>query len=294
MTRKPDRSFFRGAELGRLLLLAVVMVAGWIAVFVYCSRPGAPPPPPPRTALHLVPLPPADAGPEFQGVQDRRPLSLRDNAAYAELLRRVRTTSYDDLARQCRRDVFFSQLIDAPQRYRGLPIHLEGTVLRVLRQETPGSRLFPGGAYFEAYAITPDSGSFPWFLVFEEAPARLQVGDDLRQRISFDGFFLKLLAYQAADTMRVAPVLVGRFPPAPKASPAQPAQDWLHGDSWLVVLLVVLTLSIGIRLSLQLRRQLAQARTPDRRPAVVDQIDAESLNRWVERGPDEAERLSQK
>ena len=284
---KPDRTFFRGSELSRLAILALVMIGGWIALFVVFSG-SRRPRPLPVTAARITPLPPPDEGPEFQGIQDRRPLSLRDSGAYAALLQRVRDLPYPELDRTSRRDILFSQLIDNPRRYRGLPIHLNGTVLRVLRQDVSGSRLFPRGQYFEAYAITPDSVNFPWFLVFEEAPANLQVGDDLRQHITFDGYFLKLLAYQAADTMRVAPVLVGRFPPAPTAVAPRVASRWSRDSIWLTTLLGVLATYIGVRVALQVRQARHRAGRTRRLPGhVVDHIDSESLARWVEEAPDE-------
>jgi hypothetical protein len=283
---RSDHFFFRGSEFPRLAILALVMIGGWIAVYVLMSAPRRSQRPT-LTAARITPLPPPDEGPEFQGLQDRRPLSLRDSAAYDTLLKRVRDLPYAELNRRSRRDVLFSQLIDNPRRYRGLPIHIDGTVLRVLRQDEPGSNLFPRGQYFEAYAITPDSVNFPWYLVFEEAPPNLQVGDDLRQHITFDGYFFKLLAYQAADTMRVAPVLVGRFPPAPEAGAARPEPGWSRDALWLALLMGVLTAYIGIRVFFQLRQ--ARTRTARARPTghVEDRIDPETLARWIEEAPEE-------
>lgn len=283
---KLDRSFFRGTEFPRLVILALVMIGGWIVVYVLYTLP-QPPRPQPLTVAQMPPLPPPAAGPEFQGIQDRRPLSLRDSAAYDVLLHLSRDRPYEELNRQSRHDILFSQILDNPQRYRGLPIHLNGTVLRVLQQDARGSSLFPRGQYFEAYAITPDSGNFPWFLVFEEAPANLQVGDDLRQHITFDGYFLKLLSYQAADTLRVAPVLVGRFPSALESVVRHPESNWSRDTTWLAILIVVLTFYIGVRVYFQLRRYRSPAGLTGRSSLEFDQINPEVLTQWIEKVPEE-------
>jgi hypothetical protein len=285
LTERRPGPFFRGSELPRLLVLAGIMLAGWAFLWARVRRQEPAPPPPPRAA-ELAPLPPPDPAPEFQGLQDRAPMNARDNAAYAELLRRAREVPFDRLDAASRRDVRFAQLIEDPARYRGLPLRVDGTVLRVLRQEVAGSDLFRSGTYFEAYAITPDSQNNPWVLAFEEAPADLQIGDDLRQRVQFDGYFLKLWAYRAGDTFRVAPLLVGRFPPAP-LPPAQapPRPGPLAGNGTILLLLLALTLYTALRFWLQLRR--IRRRIPARRPrpAVTEEIEPERLRAWIDPPP---------
>ena len=292
MTGRDRATFFRGQELPRFLLLAALTVAGWAAVWLWWGRGGGPPAPASRPAAAPLPLPPPDDSPEFQGLQDRTGMSFRDNAAYAALLERVRHTPWEELNRISRRDVTFAQLIEDPARYRGLPIHLEGTLLRVIRQDVSGSQIFRSGVYYEGYATTPDSGGNPWILAFETLPQGITVGPELlNQPITFNGYFLKLLAYEAGipyekgeprpdRRFRSAPVLVGRFPPAPTA---RPAADQPSGARWILVLLGGLTLYFVARFALQLRR-LGRARTPlfQRREIVVDTIEPEQLSAWVE------------
>ncbi len=282
MTDTRPAPFFRGSELPRLLVLVGVMLVGWGILWVRVRTQPAPETPPPRVES-LPPLPPPDPSPPFQGLQDRSPMNARDNAAYAALLERARTVPFAELSAASRHDVRFAQLIENPERFRGLPIHVNGTVLRVLRQNVEGSDLFPTGTYFEAYAITPDSQNNPWVLAFENAPPNLEVGDNLRQRVQFDGYFLKLWAYKAGDTFRVAPLLVGRFPPAPVAPAAPPSasRGWLSGNLPILLLLVALTIYTGIRFWLQLQR-IRQRTTPRRpRSAFTDQIEPEQLQSWI-------------
>lgn len=273
--------FYHGSELPRLLVLAGIMVAGWAGLWLWAGS--SQPEPPPRPVADAPPLPPPDDSPPFQGLIDRTGMTARDNAAYAALLGRVRSTPFVELNQQARRDVLFSQLIEDPERYRGLPVHVEGTALRVIRQNVQDSRIYPDGVYYEAYAISPDSQNNPWVLAFEQAPAGLEGGDNLRQRITFDGYFLKLWAYEAGDKFRVAPLLVGRFPPVSETV-AKGARGFRFDDRlWPILLLVLLTLYFGVRLVLQLRRSASRAsQRLAHHPPVSDQIDPDRLNAWVE------------
>jgi hypothetical protein len=277
---------FRGSELPRLLILAALMLAGWAAVLTW-PRPAAEPPPKP--AASTSPLPPPDDSPPFQGIRDKTAMSPRDNAAYAALLERVRRTPYPELAAQSRHDVLFSQLIEDPGRYRGLPIHVEGTALRVIRQDVKGSQIYPDGVYYEAYAVSSDSQGHPWVLAFEQAPDGLAIGDNINQRISFDGYFLKLWAYEAGDRFRFAPLLIGRFPPASNAAPVLPTAGLLLERLWPFLLLLVITLYVGIRLALRLRKTTRPIPRPPGKIAVSDQIDPDRLTAWIEGRSDDQE-----
>jgi hypothetical protein len=283
-----DRPFFRGSELPRLALLALVALGGW-AFFLLQGAGDDPRPEAARPRARAGDaLPPPDDGPEFRGLLDKTPMSLRDDAAYDVLLKRARATPPAALRAKSRRDVLFPQLIENPGRYRGLPIHLEGTLLRVLRQEVQGSQLFPGGVYFEAYMITPDSQNYPLILVFEKASRDLPVGDDLRIRADFDGYFLKLAAYRAGDTMRFAPVLIGRLEWTRPSAPPR-AAGGRGGDRWWGIVLLPITAWLVFRVVTSIRRlRPAGARLAAGRPAdsFRKEIEPEELSRWLE-GPDE-------
>lgn len=267
-------------------MLSFVVVVGAMLYSLDERRRAAPPREPadlPRPVAGGPPLPPPASGIEFEGLRDKTGLTGRDNPAYLTLLERVRERSAEELARESNRGVFFAQLIGDPARYRGLPIHVNGRARRVMRQETPGSRLFAGGSYLEIYATSPDSGKYPWIFVVEEAPAGFPIGGDLNEPIAFDGYFLKLLAYEAADTFRFAPLLIGRVRWEKSASPPPRAMPGLSVPPWAVA-------AIGLLLGLMLLRWAIFARGIFRpsaprptSPAVVrDEIEPEELSAWVE------------
>ena len=138
----------------------------------------------------------------FESVTDRTPMSLRDNAAYALLLDRARGRTPDALAGESRRDILLTHLWERPERYRGVPVHIDGSALRVLRYE---SKLSKTGWLYEAWIDTPDSGRFPYVCVFEEAPKGFPIGANVSERVVFNGYFLKIMKYEASDVARARP-----------------------------------------------------------------------------------------
>jgi hypothetical protein len=278
-----DEGLFRGQELPRLLLLLAIAVAGWIFfIYLYWAESRKPVPAAARPIAETPPLPPPDDSPPFRGIEDRTGMTIRDNPAYAELLARARRTPPAELARISRRDVLFTHLIDDPQRYRGLPIHLQGTARRVemLPVETRG--IAPKGRLFEAWVVTPDSQGYPLILVFEDAPGTLPGGEDVSETVAFDGYFLKLKAYFAGDKRgRFAPLLIGRLTHIPHLD------ETAGGTSprsmlWTFAPLALFVVYVAVRWTLHLRRALAPK--PVRRRVIPpnDEIDPETLAAWAE------------
>ena len=269
------------------MLSFVVLILAMMYSFHARQQEAAPPPVEmadlPRPAAGGPSLPPPASGVEFEGLFDKTKMTPRDNPAYLKLLQWVREKTPAELARAAHRGIFFSQLIDNPTRYRGLPIHIEGTVRRTMRQETPGSKLFEQGAYIESYATTPDSGKYPWVLVFEDAPPDFPIGGDLKEPVSFDGYFLKLLAYEAGDTYRFAPLLVGRMhwqgtPAVPRpAATRWPVPPWVAAALGLLLVLMLVRWTVYARGFFQ----PAVAR-PSASPVIRDEIEPEQLSAWIE------------
>ena len=272
-------SFFRGSELPRLLILAAIMVGGWVVAWNYFSRR----PEPSELPLVATKAPEpvvADHSPEFETVADRTPISLRDNAAYLLLLGRARTLSPDELAAKSRRDILLAHLWETPELYRGVPVHLLGSALRVLRYQ---SKLSQSGWLYEAWIITPEAARVPYVCIFEDAPAGLPIGPNLSERVVFNGYFLKVMKYQAGDVARGAPVLIGRIgwvagEPSPGGGGSGPTVLQVS----LAVLAVLIAISL-LRWVFQLRTFLS---APSRRPAFLskatqDEIEPSQLDAWA-------------
>ncbi|MGO9465826.1 MAG: hypothetical protein ACLQIB_04110 [Isosphaeraceae bacterium] len=280
-------AFFRGSELPRLLILAAIMIGGWVLAWNYLQKRPEPAEAPPTVAGKPEPVVP-DRSPEFESVTDRTPISLRDNAAYSVLLARAREKSPSDLAAASRRDIFLPHLWETPAQYRGVPVHLLGAARQVLRYP---SKLTPKGWLYEAWIFTPDATRVPYVCVFEDAPQGLPIGTNISERVVFNGYFLKVMKYQAGDVPRGAPVLIGRIGWSPhEAAPGGGSDSALLHWS-LAVIAALFLISLG--------RWIYQVRGLFVRPSRCDllgpkstqeEIEPAQLDAWVQSlaGGDEA------
>lgn len=288
MTGRRPPGLLRGSELTTLLtLLGLVVVV--LAMIINSRRAAPPNRPNPPTASELPALPPPDSAPEFEGLQDRTELRLRDTAAFKLLVERVRETPPQQLARNARRELVFSQFFDDPSRYRGLPIRVEGRALRVLVQSVePDSTIFPSGRFFEIYVTTPDSQRNPYLLVSEEVPPGLAIGDGIDVPVVFAGYFLKLMAYESGDgRYRATPLIVGRILDVTEmGSPG--GGNFVGpgmGRGWLLYIGMTLGGLLLLRLGLAISRSFTatRARPYSQRSVVTDQIEPAELSAWIER-----------
>ena len=215
MTR--TAGLFRGAELSRLVVLAVIMIAGWLYAWRYVQSRAEPVDPRPRRACR--PRRPSPIRPPNSPASATR---RRSPSARPRPMRRCsggrRAKGAEALAAEARRDLLFTHLWERPERYRGVPVHLLGTARRVLSYE---SKLSPTGRLHEAWIFTPESQNHPYVCVFEDVPKGFPAGGDVSERVVFNGYFLKLMSYQAGDVPRAAPLLVGRLGWSPSATAAE-------------------------------------------------------------------------
>jgi hypothetical protein len=273
-------------------VLVAIVVVGWILVWNHVHAVG---PEPVQEPEPTVPPAPAkvepDRSPAFESVTDRSPIGLRDMAAYDLLLKRARETTAADLARQARRDVYFTDLWERPEHYRGVAIHLLGTAMRVLSYE---SKRTPRGRLYEAWVSTPESQNYPYVCVFEDLPPGFPVNPNVSERVVFNGYFLKEMRYLAGkDIVRAAPVLIGRIGWTPGPKPAR-REDWV---TWMAVVVAAFFVITLFRWLLGLRRWAAPrsgSRAGSLASRPTEEIDPTALADWVESVSDEEQDHEQK
>jgi hypothetical protein len=269
---------FHGSELPRLVILSVIMVAGWAVAWHYTQRPPEPVEPPVTVSGRPEPVVP-DRAAEFETVTDRTPMSFRDNAAYALLLDRARSKTPAELAGTSRRDVVLTHLWERPDHYRGVPIHLLGTALRVIRYDSKFSK---NGWLYEASIITPEARRVPYQCVFEDAPQGFPIGTNLSERVVFNGYFLKIMKYEAADVARGAPVLIGRIGWEPREPSTAEPGGMTPTLCWTLIALAAMFFISLVRWIVPLRRLFTPPdpfEPPKRMP--TNDLDPRALDAWV-------------
>jgi hypothetical protein len=228
-----------------------------------------------------------DPAPEFETVTDKTVMGFRDVAAYDLLIKRARSLRPAELAARARSDITLAQIYERPAHFRGVAIHLLGAARYVHRYESKLSRT---GWLHEAWIFTTDSQGYPYVCVFEEAPQGFPIGPDLSERVVFNGYFLKLMRYQAGDVPRAAPVLVGQIgwkKPTPGGHDGRSSLS-----TWMAALVGVAFVYALYRWLTGLKRSLSPRPVASRlldRPN--EEIDPEALAGWVESVSADAERL---
>ena len=233
MTEGRPGPFFRGGELRGLIVFVVLVAVGWPVILNYARPRAAPPePPPPADPRPLEP----DTSLAFRGLVDRTPIGVRDNAAYKALLDRARETPPEKLGKDARRDVLFTNLWERPDLYRGVPIHLEGILKKVVSHEKVNPVFSAKGKLIDAWFVTTESRPLPYVVAVEDVPPGLPAGVELSERIAVDAYFLKVYRYTAGDAGAAAArrcswagsaasrPTARRSPPGPPPRPRTPAR----------------------------------------------------------------------
>jgi len=259
-----------------LLLLAITIVGVvyfWQRIYAQKAMPAAEPGI--VAGNVLAPFKP-DQSIEFEGVTDRKPIGLRDTAAYMKLLARARDTGAAEIAREARRDVLFQHLWEHPRENRGVPVHLLGTAFRIIQEPSSKTR---SGRLYTATIVTPDSSPNPYCCVFEDAPANLPLGDKLSERVVFNGYFLKLLAYEAHDGGRGTPLIIGKLGWVPEAAAPDDPNRPLR---WMMIAIGAMFVVSFFRWITRFRRSLQVKRAPSLlRDRPTEEISPEDLSSYL-------------
>jgi hypothetical protein len=150
------------------------------------------------------------------GVEDRAPVrSDRENynefLSYNYLLVLARKTPEKALARGARRDVTYAHLWEEPSKYRGQIIHVAGRLKRLRKFDASRIAVKEGvPVLYEAWVFEEQYYHNPYCVIVSELPRSIRVGDTVDYQVAFDGYFFKRYRYQAGDTVRDAPLLIGR------------------------------------------------------------------------------------
>jgi hypothetical protein len=207
----------------------------WLEAAAAESAPGAPNAAPPKTlpdeAEKVVPGPTdldeseqEEAKQFFSVLRDKHPMTPAEMPAYWKLFLWTQSQSFAELQRRAERNPFFTRFWEDSAKRRGKIVELKLDIRRVLSHDAPENPLGVTKVY-ELWGVTNESRGHPYVVVTSELPAEIPEGASVYAKGLFAGYFLKVLGYQAADTNRGAPLLVGRIralpmPPSPHVDAA--------------------------------------------------------------------------
>jgi hypothetical protein len=214
---------------------------------------------------------------ELSLVEDKTELGKLELPAYYRMLEWSHRHSFEDLRQHAATDVRFKQIWAEPEKWRGqlveLRLHVRDVTQWDLENPTEGVE-----TVYEAIGWTEESGSNPYLVVFAELPEGMQIGSDIREEITFVGYFLKLMYYKSRDNKsRAAPLLIGRVIRHENvAANFRKAEDTKNrGEFWITIavggVLIVMMIISGSRI-FRRRKPAAAARgeTPPEDAAAMD------------------------
>lgn len=144
-----------------------------------------------------------------------------DNDAWFQVWNTLRDTGMESLRRGQPRDVGFRELFGQPRSYRGRLVRMRGTFHRLERLKAPTND-YGISEYWQGWLEPAGGPASPVVVQCLELPSGLPSGMDIAEPVEIVGYFFKNYAYNAVDTIRVAPVIMALEPiwrPLPKADP---------------------------------------------------------------------------
>ena len=263
--RPPPRNYLAPSERRRLFWLvmpaaiAVMLVAGWVER-IWFPRQGAVPqfdtrlerlerPRPQgdevvieRHAEPLEPEPAADLSASLDSlarVRDATFFREADNDAWFQTWNTLRETGVAGLRAARPRTVSFSELFGQPTSFRGHLVRMRGTFRR-LERLTPPPNDYGIEDYWQGWMEPAGGPASPVVVQCLTIPEGMPSGMRIDEPVDVTGYFFKNYAYNASDTIRVAPVIM-TLEPTWRPRPTPPAGA--AGGPGGVTLMVAATLA---------------------------------------------------
>lgn len=261
---------------------AVVLVGLSLAERAWLGRPLPRPPSDIDTALEAVrgPEPTGDAVRLEPVVEEQDPLDIdptglsappaalaqvRDDTffregdmdAWLQTWLTLRQLGAAGLGKAAAPRVSFAELFGQPRSFRGRLVRFKGTLHRVEQLRAPANN-YGIDDYWQGW-LEPASGpAAPIVLQFLELPDGMPVGMKVHEAVDVTGYFFKRYAYNAADTIRVAPLVMAL---QPRWMPLRP-QDGRPASlpAWTIATMLAAAVIVGAAGRWALK-------SPGRRPA---------------------------
>ena len=132
--------------------------------------------------------------------------------------------------------------------------------------------------------MTQEQRRAPYVCVFEDVPKGFPIGADVSERIVFNGYFLKLMQYEASDVTRGAPVLIGRIGWEPHESATRNVNGVNSSRRLTLIGLGVMFFLLIVRWAVQLRGLFTRRTALQTgKSTPKDDLDPAALSHWLEK-----------
>ena len=128
--------------------------------------------------------------------------------------------------------VSFGELFGQPRSFRGRLVRFRGTLHRVEHLSAPQNNYNIEG-YWQGWLEPAGGPASPIVVHFLELPPGMPTGMKISEPVDVTGYFFKRYAYNAADTIRVAPLVMAIAPAWKPVAPVSPGGTSL--GTWALV-----------------------------------------------------------
>jgi hypothetical protein len=190
------------------------------------------------------------------GVEDRAPVRSADQnyyeyRAYNYLFIQAHQTPALHLADNARRDLTFAHLFEEPDKYRGELVHVEGMLRRLRRFDASRLATKQGvPTQYEGWIFGDVYYNNPLCVIASEIDPAIEIGERVKYRVSFDGYFFKRYRYKGGDSWRDAPLLIGRIISLQESSNGTPQSTWSFNNIVMPMLLTAVIATAGLCIGL--------------------------------------------
>lgn len=175
-----------------------------------------------------------------------------DNDAWFQIWNTVRESGMAGLQRGKPQDVGFSEVFAQPRSFRGRLVRMQGTMHRLERLQAPAND-YGVVDYWQGWMEPAGGPASPVVVQSLELPEGMPVGMAIDEPVEIVGYFFKNYAYNATDTIRVAPVVM-TLAPLWKPRPAPVRSPWEQGGVTLVVMATLVGVGAAAWLGMQAGR----------------------------------------
>lgn len=153
----------------------------------------------------------AKAEHDYQAINDRTPLDAVDMPTYWRFLAWSRAQPFELLRSRADPKISVREMFERSAPTRGKIVRLNLTVRQALQYTETFQSKAKASTVYEIRGWMPETQSQPYIVVFEDLPEGFPLGLNLREKVRFVGYFLKIYSYEdGMGEKRLAPVLVGK------------------------------------------------------------------------------------
>ena len=145
-------------------------------------------------------------------------------------------------------DVGFTELFTQPRSFRGRAVRMRGTLRRLEKLDGRADE-YGVPHYWQGWLEPAGGPASPVVVHFLRLPEGMAEGLEIMEPVTVSGFFLKNMAYRAADGVRIAPLILSLEPVPPRlASTDASVEFWERSIGFVGVgtmLAIVSMIGIG-------------------------------------------------